>query len=58
MTTNQNDKKQYDNTPKIESFVQRRRTDKGDFVIHKTVITDIRSVRYYEAVLKDEEVVA
>jgi hypothetical protein len=56
MNQDQQEWKKYDNAPIIESFVQRRKTDKGEFVIHKIVITDIKPVKYYDKMLSDEEV--
>lgn len=55
---NTDQQKKYNNAPIIESFVKRTKTEKGEFVIHRTVITDIKPVLYYEKVLagRDEEV--
>ena len=46
--------------PIIETFV--RKSADGKFVVHKTVLTQIKPVQYYEAVLAnagfdDEEVI-
>lgn len=41
---------QLKNMPIVESRVQKS-TD-GKFIMHKTVITDIKPVNYYEAVLE------
>jgi hypothetical protein len=41
--------------PIMESFV--RRSADGKYIVHKTVITHIKPVAYYEAVLENEEVV-
>jgi hypothetical protein len=38
--------------PIIESLVSR--SQDGKWIIHKTVITDIKAVGYYEAVMKNE----
>ena len=46
---NENNKKEFNNTPLIESVVTKSKD--GKFVIHKTVITDIRPVKYYEMVV-------
>ncbi len=52
---NENEPKQYKpNVPRIETFVSRSKD--GRYVIHKTVITDIRPVLYYEKVLRTEQV--
>ena len=48
----QDQRKKYDNAPKIESFVARSKD--GKYIIHRTVITDIRSALYYEKVLSND----
>ena len=56
---NNNENKRRPNVPKIETFVQRSKD--GQYILHRTVITDIRPVLYYEKVLENEageEVVA
>lgn len=58
MNQNKNEKKKFlseakieqlNKAPIIESFVQI--SEKGGHVIHRTVITDIRPIEYYEKVL-------
>jgi len=41
---------QLKNMPIVESRVQK--SNDGKFIMHKTVITDIKPVNYYEAVLE------
>ena len=41
---------QIKNMPIVESKVLKSKD--GKFVIHKTIITDIKAVKYYEAVLE------
>ena len=43
----------FNNVPQIESKVSKSKD--GRFVIHKTIITDIRPVNYYKAVVEQEE---
>lgn len=42
-----------ESAPIIECFVRKSKDQK--YVIFKTVITDIRSVKYYEAVLRSDD---
>jgi hypothetical protein len=49
MTEDQQEKKKYDNTPIIESFVSLSKD--GKFLMHRTITTDIKPVTYYEKVL-------
>ncbi|MEM4259824.1 MAG: hypothetical protein QXG00_01155 [Candidatus Woesearchaeota archaeon] len=37
--------------PKIETSI--KKSDDGKFLIHKTIITHIRPVQYYEAILDE-----
>jgi len=39
--------------PKIESFITKSKD--GKFLIHRTVITNIKPAAYYKAVLKGED---
>ncbi len=58
----QEQKKKYDDAPIIESFISKSKD--GKYLLHKTVITHIKPVAYYEAVLsstprgKDDEEVS
>jgi len=56
MTTDQQEKKKYDNAPIIESFVGLSKD--GTKVIQRTIITDIKPVKYYRKMLTDAEVTA
>ena len=53
MKTDQQEKK-YDNAPIIESFVGLSKD--GTKVIQRTIITDIKPVKYYRKMLADAEV--
>lgn len=41
--------------PIMESFI--RKSADGKFIVHKTVITHIKPVAYYEAVLEGDEMI-
>lgn len=44
----QEEKKQYDNSPKIESIMTM--SADGNYFIHKTIITDIKPKKYMDKV--------
>ncbi len=52
MALTENQEKQLKKMPKIETKI--RKSKDGKYIINKTVITHIRPVEYYEAIMKDE----
>ena len=48
--TEQKEQTQPKNTPIVETHISKSKD--GKYVIHKTVITDIKPVKYYEKVLE------
>ena len=50
MELNENKLEQLRNMPIVECKVSKSKD--GKFVVHKTIITDIKAVKYYEAVLQ------
>jgi len=47
------EKKQFENKPILETQISTSKD--GKYVIHKTIITDIKPVKYIEKVLKGPE---
>jgi len=55
MTLTEKQEKQFKNMPIVKSVVFK--SEDGKFVVHRTTLTDIKPVKYYDEVLKAEETV-
>jgi len=52
MEQNNEQKSEFDNKPITETQISKSKD--GKYIIHKTIITDIKPVKYYEKVLEAE----
>jgi len=51
---NKNEQKKFENKPITETQIGKSKD--GKYIIHKTIITDIKPVKYYERVLENSEI--
>ncbi|MDP3699248.1 MAG: hypothetical protein Q8R47_06725 [Nanoarchaeota archaeon] len=49
----ENKTKEFDNKPIVETQISKSKD--GKYLIHKTIITDIKPVKYYEKVMESKE---
>lgn len=49
----ENKTKEFENKPIVETQVSKSKD--GKYVIHKTIITDIKPVKYWEKVMENKE---
>ena len=49
----ENKTKEFDNKPIVETQISKSKD--GKYLLHKTIITDIKPVKYYEKVMESKE---